>query len=327
MHGAAQPRVRRGQDARRLRAAPVRSWQAGVRRRHRPARSDPHATIAPSRPIGSTTTDTPTTAATCRSTSEAGDRFMRLIGVDEAYLTSGRSLLHRREPPQLHRPEPRRRPPLRHRAADVARREALAHLHGRSSRRRRLGCSGTAEHMMLHVDAVATRRRPPPAVARPLAAVARPTPHRRPSRPVATIGHPPDRPGASAARRRSRVTPRGAGPSTIPRRRGDASLTEDGLLDLLGRRPRQLARRGRRSAAPCGVPMRAAQNVISSAGARTWPGRTTTATITSSSVSSLGTPYAAASSTLGCSLTTSSTSNAEMFSPRRRMLSVRRPTK
>ena len=37
--------------------------------------------------------------------------------------------------------------------------------------------------------------------------------------------------------------------------------------------------------------------------------------------------YAAASATAGCNFTTSSTSNDEMFSPRRRMFSARRPTK
>ena len=72
--------------------------------------------------------------------------------------------------------------------------------------------------------------------------------------------------------------------------------------------------------------IRSRQKPIRSTGSSTVPGRGTTATITSSSVSSLGTPNAAASSTCGCNFTTSSTSKAEMFSPRRRMESVRRPT-
>ena len=50
------------------------------------------------------------------------------------------------------------------------------------------------------------------------------------------------------------------------------------------------------------LPIRAMQNVINSDASKVWPDRTTTATITSSSVSSLGTPNAAASSTAGVQL-------------------------
>ncbi len=57
------------------------------------------------------------------------------------------------------------------------------------------------------------------------------------------------------------------------------------------------------------------------------PGTGATTTITSSSEYSLGTAIAATSRTSGCAQTSSSTSNDEMFSPRRRIASFTRSTK
>ena len=73
--------------------------------------------------------------------------------------------------------------------------------------------------------------------------------------------------------------------------------------------------------------MRAAHQVVSAGASGRSPGRSTTQAMTSSSVSSLGTPYTTQLSTEGWASITCSTSAAEMFSPRRRTMSLRLPTK
>ncbi len=113
----------------------------------------------------------------------------------------------------------------------------------------------------------------------------------------------------------------------IPCRRRDSPVAKHILADLLVRRSRQVVDEIEESRHHVARRVRAAQNSTRVAGSTVHPGRTTTVAMRSSSVKSLGTPNAAASSTSGCSFTTSSTSNAEMFSPRRRMLSARRPMK
>ena len=78
--------------------------------------------------------------------SEAGDKFSWLIGVDEAYLKSGLLVLHRREPPQFHRPESRRRRVVRHRPVDRPRRQAVPAVHQHPPRRRRFGRGDLGAH-------------------------------------------------------------------------------------------------------------------------------------------------------------------------------------
>ncbi len=71
----------------------------------------------------------------------------------------------------------------------------------------------------------------------------------------------------------------------------------------------------------------AAQNAASSGSLSSAPEARTTASFTSSSPSSEGTPNAAHSSTAGCRLTSHSMSKEEMFSPRRRIASAIRSRK
>ena len=158
MHGLRNRGFAAGKTLGRFRAGALRSWQPRLAR-HRPVQCRSRCTnaIVPTDWVdyNGHTND----SRYMQITSEAGDRFMRLIGVDEPYLAIGSLVLHRREPPQLHRPEPRRRSPLRHGAADVARRQAFAHLHGRA-RHDDDSLVATAEHMMLHVDATAGKSSP-----------------------------------------------------------------------------------------------------------------------------------------------------------------------
>ncbi len=73
--------------------------------------------------------------------------------------------------------------------------------------------------------------------------------------------------------------------------------------------------------------IRGTSHSISSASVSAEPSVRTTNDITSSSVCSDGTATAADSMTSGCWLTMPSTSNDEMFSPRRRMASFMRSQK
>jgi hypothetical protein len=72
---------------------------------------------------------------------------------------------------------------------------------------------------------------------------------------------------------------------------------------------------------------RSASQPASAEASRRVPGRAIAATLMSSSVSSDGTPMAAASTRSGWAWISSSSSWADTFSPRRRMESLSRPSK
>ena len=179
--------------------------------------------------------------------SRAIDAFMRLIGVDEAYLTGGHSYFtvesHLTYLDQS-------------RAGDRVRVELilLSHdekrFHAFTSIVRREDDEsetliGTVEHLLLHVDTVANRACPPtPRCSTAWPQSGQPTPG-SPVRlpPGATSARPAD--PTRQARRSRRGTRQTAKPAASdPRARGDPPRPEHGLLDLLGRRAGQLGHPG-----------------------------------------------------------------------------------
>ena len=111
-------------------------------------------------PSGSTTTATPTTAATWSSSSERRRRVHALHRRRRGVPDRRSLLLHRREPPHLRRPEPRRRPLYGSTLVLLAHDEKRFHVFTSIVRREDDGIDtliGTAEHLLLHVDTVADR--------------------------------------------------------------------------------------------------------------------------------------------------------------------------
>ena len=223
---------------------------------------------------------------------------------------TGRLLLHGREPPQLRAAEHGRRPAVRRRCSCWPTTTSGSTSSPRCTGRTTTAVVGTAEHMLLHVDTASAGRSPPSAAVRAKLAGWLHTTTRCPARRRYRQVCRPAAPGPAASGPRD--------PTSSPSRRGPEALPS---------RPSRSAcaaarRRRRCSGAPCGGPCaRAERDQVRRVerrrrgGARRRPSRRPR-------VSSLGTAVGGRVEDRGCSFTTSSTSKAEMFSPRRRMQSV-----
>ena len=221
---------------------------------------------------------------------------MRLIGIDDD-LPDGRPLLlHRREPPHLPRPVPRRRPASTStliccattRSGSTSSRRCVRREDDESETLIGDGRAPAAPRRHRRQPRRARRRRGarPPGRGRGSPRRDRPSGCRRaPRRPG-----PLTQPGQAHRSRRGAPSDREARGLPIPHARGDPPRPEHGLLDLLRRRAGQLGHEvdvaGQHVAGHAlGAEARRGRPV-----SRTSPGRTTTATMTSSSLSSLGTP-------------------------------------